>query len=176
MNWRLSHDRAAVQPSQIAERADLLCDYGLHQLAQRQYGEAAASFGRVVSIEPNHALAWYHRGDALANLKRYGESLESFERSLNLDPDSHAAWTFHGVVLIHLCRYAEAVKSCDRALALCPHFSEALMFRGAALQHLGEYRLAYASYDLAAEIERLSPWGWLKSLAARVSQRFIDVL
>ncbi len=168
MHWRLPQEHAATQSNQIAERVDLLHHYGLQQLSQRHYAEAAASFGRAVKIQSDDALAWYYRGDALANLKRYEEALDSFDQVLNLDPEHCDAWTFRAVVMIHLGRYSEAVSSCDRALALCSNHSEALVFRGAALQHLGEYRRAYASYDAACGIKPFSLLRWLQNRTAKL--------
>lgn len=168
MHWRLPQDRAATQSNQIAERVDLLHHYGLQQLTQGHYAEAAASFGRTVKIQPDDALAWYYRGDALANLKRYKEALDSFDQVLDLEPEHYDAWTFRAVVLIHLGRYSDAVCSCDRALALCPQHSEAFLFRGAALQHLGEYRRAYASYDSACGIEHSSLLRWFQNRLAKL--------
>ncbi len=156
MTWRSS--TAIPAPSAICERSDILCRYGLEQLAKQHYGEALASFSRAVRLRPDHALAWYYRGDALANLERYSDALLSFERSLSLDSDRYKTWTFQAVVLIHLERYQEALISSDRALELCPNDPEALMFRGAALQHLGQYKHAYASYHRAIAVQSLPRW------------------
>ncbi len=165
MNWRSSPSQAVSQTAEqhpsstpVLERINLLFRYGLQQLAQQHYAEAVASFSRAVKIQPNRAMLWYYRGDALANLGRYREALSSFEQALRLNANSHEAWTFRAVMLIHLQRYEEAVDSCDRALAIHPNDREALVFRGAALSHLGHYRRAYRSYGHAAGRQRLSLW------------------
>jgi tetratricopeptide (TPR) repeat protein len=152
------------------ERAEVVFRYGIKELAQRHYEEAAASFSRAAQYQPQDAGIWYYKGDALANLGRYVEALASFDRALRLNPDYCAAWTFRGVVLIHLRRYSEALHSCDRALELRPGDREALVFRGAALQHLGQYKHAYASYDRAIGLQDSSLWQRLRQRWSRLRQ------
>lgn len=124
---------------------------------------AFISYDEALATNPNSALLWYQRGDALAQLQRYEEALASFDRAIAYQPDYVVAWTFRAVILIYLGRYAEALSSCEQALTLQPGDREAWIFRGVALHRLGDYRHAYLSYEQALQDETSSsqPQGWL---------------
>lgn len=113
------------------------------------YQAAFVSYEEALAANPNSALLWYQRGDALAQLQRYEEALASFDRAIAYQPDYVAAWTFRAVILIYMGRYAEALSSCEQAIALQPDDREAWIFRGVALHRLGDYRHAYLSYEQA---------------------------
>lgn len=116
-------------------------------------------------VDANDSVAWYNKGDALANQGEYTDALFCFEKVLEIRPDYAAAWVFRAVVLIHLERYEEALESSEKALTLQPKDPEAWTFRGVALHRLGNFRSAYASYDRALGMRRQSLWQqWTQQL------------
>lgn len=87
--------------------------------------EAADLLERAAAVRGDNALVHYHRGIALADLKRHSEALASYDRAVALRPDNARAWNNRGNALACLGRHAQALESYDRALRVKPDYAEA---------------------------------------------------
>lgn len=125
---------------------DLLRDnynrYGIVLARQGLFGGALAAFDTVLAIQPEHAVAWSNRGNALHLLDRYEEALASNDQALAIDPHHVDAWHNRALILADLERFEEALACYDRVLALQPDHLLAIGNRGVTLHVLGRMREA----------------------------------
>ncbi len=91
----------------------LFCERG-------HYQDAIAAFDQAISINPNDAKAWNHRGNALSALGRCCEALVAYDRAVSLRSDYHQAWFNRGLLLVEMMAYGNAIESYDRAIDLEP--------------------------------------------------------
>ena len=50
-----------------------------------RFEEAIAAFDQVLAMEPNHALTWNNRGNALIALERIDEAIKSYDTRARAD-------------------------------------------------------------------------------------------
>ncbi|MGJ3249945.1 MAG: tetratricopeptide repeat protein [Elainellaceae cyanobacterium] len=90
-----------------------------------QYREAIAWYERAIAISPDHYLAWFGKGFALAQLHQYQQALAAYDRVIQNREDYHLAWYNRGKVLEELQQFGEALASYNRALELKPNCLDA---------------------------------------------------
>jgi len=132
---------------------------------------------RATTIEPNSALFWFHRGNALRDMKRFDAALVSYDRALAIKPDYAEALYNSGATLQVLKRSEDALAAYDRALKVDPNSAETLNNRGVVLAELKRFHEALGSYGRALKlrpdyVEALSNRG----NALQALQRFEDAL
>jgi tetratricopeptide (TPR) repeat protein len=66
-------------------------------------------------FNPNHALAYYNKGVALANLKRDEETLAAVEQAIRLNPNHSHAYYSKGFTLNKLGESREAEQAYEKA-------------------------------------------------------------
>jgi adenylate cyclase len=76
--------------------------------------------GRAVSIDPNHADAWYARAQALSWLGRWDEALSAIERAEGIKPWAAGILVWHSWIMISTGRPADALVAAQRAAAIDP--------------------------------------------------------
>ncbi len=107
----------------------------------------------VMALQPDYAIAYYNRANALKDLKRHEEALADFDKAIAHKPDYAKACNNRGNALSDLGRYAEAIASYDKAIALTPNYADAHNNRGNALTQLRRFPEALASYDKALALK-----------------------
>ncbi len=65
-------------------------------------------YDEVVRLEPNHADAWYNKGNSLAALERHEEASRSYDEAVRLNPSYFQAWFNKGNALRRLGRMRDA--------------------------------------------------------------------
>jgi adenylate cyclase len=101
---------------------------------------AEAMLDRAVTLNPNTAMAWNAKGNALALLNRPDAAIEALERARRLSPnDPNVYWNALSTAIAHFVerRFGEAIEWADRALHDQPRFVTAMRVKTAALAHLG---------------------------------------
>jgi protein O-GlcNAc transferase len=68
----------------------------------RLYEEAVVYFDRALTLRPNLAAGWYHRGNALVRLRKPAEAVRSFEQALVFGPSSIEVYKVVGEVLFQM--------------------------------------------------------------------------
>jgi tetratricopeptide (TPR) repeat protein len=101
-------------------------DIGRLQLMMRQFGEAAATFDRVLSLDQRYAAAFYGLGVALDGLGRLDEAVAAYTKALALNLDYADAHFNLARVLTVQAKYEQAIKHYRRALQLNPGDAEAI--------------------------------------------------
>lgn len=140
---------------------DALIGLGNAYLSANRSRDALATFNRLLTLDPNHALA--HENIGVTHLR--GGNLPAAESSLrtavSLDEGLSGAWTALGVLLANTGRQDEAVSAWQRALAADPQSLDALynltvnlarMGRIGEARRFGEQYLGVAPPFLQADI------------------------
>jgi tetratricopeptide (TPR) repeat protein len=116
-------------------------------------GTALRLAEQALALQPNHALAWLARGNALNDLKRYDDAIESFARALALQPDLAQAWLGRGDALRDLRRLVDAKAAYEKALSLKPDLAPAHDALGALLLETGRIDDAVLAIKKAIELD-----------------------
>jgi tetratricopeptide (TPR) repeat protein len=54
--------------------------------------DALDCYNRAIAANPDNALAWRNRGNALVELRRFEEAIASYDRALAISPDDQISW------------------------------------------------------------------------------------
>lgn len=129
--------------------------------------DALHALDRALTLNPNHANAWYDRGlilgmafgrrkDELEFMDgRHEKAVVAFDRAIALRPDAWATWYYKAYVLYKISQSSEATQglvaagyppnparqalTCvEKALALQPEQADAMELRDDVLEWLGE--------------------------------------
>jgi len=122
---------AAAQQSQdfdgLARRASEALDTNPEQ--------AAALYGRALTLRPNWADGWLYRGAALFQLGRFSEARDSLRRGVELAPEKGTGVAFLGMAEYELGDYSQALADMLKGerigLADKPDFIAAVHYRAA---------------------------------------------
>jgi TolB-like protein/class 3 adenylate cyclase len=103
---------------------------------------------RALAIQPDDALATYHRGYVLKRWQKdLNQALAAFERAIVLDPNLAVAHNYVGQIKVFLGRSNEAAEHTVRAIQLSPRDPQlALWYYQLTLTYIHEQR-----YDEAVE-------------------------
>jgi len=122
------------------------------EAGQEHPEQAIQLYTRVISLRPDHAPAYYKRGNLLKDRNQIEAALASYDQAVALDPDYANAFCNRGVVLGLLNRPGEASASYDRAIALNPGDALAFYNRADVLRDHNRLSDALASYDQAIAV------------------------
>jgi predicted O-linked N-acetylglucosamine transferase (SPINDLY family) len=139
-------DLPSAQIESLISLAQIAADKGEKE-------KAIDLYTRVIDLKPDHAQAYYKRGNLLRDLGQTQAALISYDQSIALDPEYANAFCNRGVVLQHLNRLDAARDSYDRAISLNPNDALTFFNRGAVLRELEEFEEALASYNQAIRIK-----------------------
>jgi tetratricopeptide (TPR) repeat protein len=133
----------------MPEPASAALEAGKQFHRENKFRESINSYDRAITLDPNYAMAYYNKGNSLAELGCGEEAIKSFDRAIALDPNDAMAYSSKGNSLAGLGRREEAIESYDRAIALNPNHTAAHNNRGTSLADLGRREEAIESYDRA---------------------------
>ncbi len=97
---------------------DQWLEEGNDHLNGGHYEEALVAYDRAILLDPNLALAYDSKGDALSDLKRYDEALAAYEHAILLDPNLTVAYHNKALTLERLGRTKEAQQAREKARQL----------------------------------------------------------
>jgi tetratricopeptide (TPR) repeat protein len=127
---------------------------------QEDFVGAARVFTGCILARPDHAGAYYARGNAYARLGRYAEALADCSRAIELNPKIAHFWNSRGSSHKGLGQPNKALADFTQAIALDPKFAHAWYNRGGAYSQLGQFDRAIADYSRAIELEPTVPLAW----------------
>ena len=67
-----------------------------------RYQEAIQDYTDAIRLIPDHAIAYYYRGDAKQQTGDYAEAIEDFDKALQLNPDYADAYLKRGVAKVSM--------------------------------------------------------------------------
>ena len=140
---------AAATPATRPDDSDAVVLAAEAAVAQGDHDQAVALYSKVIAHRPDHALAYYKRGNLLKNRDQLEAALADYDRAIALDPKYAYALCNRGFVLGRLGRLEAALESYDRAVAITPDDVIALFNRADVLRELQRSQEALASYDRA---------------------------
>jgi arylsulfatase A-like enzyme/Flp pilus assembly protein TadD len=140
---------------------DALVGLGNAYLAANRSRDALATFNRLLTLDPNHALA--HENIGVTHLRggNMPEAEAALRKAVSLDEGLSGAWTALGVLLANTGRQDEAVSAWQQALTSDPQSLDALynltvnlarMGRIGEARRFGEQYLRVAPPFLQADI------------------------
>lgn len=169
---QLSSDRSEENERQIAilqfiqrlfqwNSADLQYENGEAEFVQGRYPNALAAYDRALNIDPNFAMAWSRRGDALVQLKRYREAIDSYNGSLAINPYDEVVLNSLATILGRMKRYKAAISNYEKLLDLDPEDPLAWHNRGVRLAQIGRWKQALSSLNRAIKYDPDNTRSWL---------------
>lgn len=129
---------------------------GMHQLQERHYVEAAASFRQAITLNPQYpdsytmlGLALEESGDDAGALENYREGVERTEK-LHVPKDS--AYIYLARFYQGRGRSADVIPLAEKILDLNPRSVEAILLKGKACVELADYPAAIRALDRGVEL------------------------
>src|SRR6266704_1925567 len=122
-------------------------------LNTKRYKEALLAFEQAIQLDPNDAVIYFNKGDALDELERYEEALVAYKRAIRLDPNNADAYFNKGNVLDELERYEEALAAFEQAIRLDPDDAIVHYNKGNILSELERCEEALAAFEQAIRLD-----------------------
>lgn len=163
-------------PEGYQQRAQLLGRQG-------KGDEAVQEWERLLTVDPNYAIAWNNLGYHAMARGDWAGAEERFKRYRFLAPDQANPHDSLGELFIHLGRYDEAAASLDRALAAKPDFVASVAHYGTLESSRGNpdaaakrFRQAYDMSESAGEkTEWLVGWAMTQADAGRGAEALAEL-
>jgi tetratricopeptide (TPR) repeat protein len=108
---------------------------------------AISDYGRVLALQPDHAVALNNRGAARLEMNLVDEAELDFTEAITHNPRLFAAYCNRGWLRLDQRRYPAAVQDFTRAIELKPNLPMTYVYRGSALQKLGDLKGAVRDYS-----------------------------
>ncbi len=99
---------------------DLMMSWVAEEVARRNVGRARDYLDGILVLAPDHAEAYYRRGQIAFAQRDYAKAMADLERALAIEPRHYGALVGVGTILRDLQRYREALVAFRAALAIHP--------------------------------------------------------
>lgn len=152
--------RRALELAPGSNEAETLL--GWSQMMQQQYDTAMDTFRRVLTRDPEHALAQTNIGYICLRTGVYGEAIEHLSRAIRSDRDRKATLYAHlylGMVYREREMYDDAEAFFRKAIELGPNLLQSWYELGRVHWFAGRREDAIAAWRSGAEANKFSPWG-----------------
>ena len=149
-----------LRPAAESPRVQELYAAATRAYEAKDFGRAIAAYEQVIALQPDHAEAYYKRGNALKELGKLTEAVASYDAAIGHKPDFQYAWCNRGAVQLSLGQPEVALSSFDRASQLNPQDLIAHANRAALLQGMSRWQEALAGHDqvLALNPQLFQTW------------------
>ena len=114
---------AVIPPTPGVDGGEQIAALIQHGVSCRQQGEfrvAIASFGKAISINREHADAWYHRALTWGHMGQFERAVNDFNRVISLDRAFADAYNGRGYAQFCLGDDPKAIADFEAALTLAP--------------------------------------------------------
>ena len=126
-------------------------DDGVTAMHQRRYPEALALSEQAIAIEPEEAMFYGLRGDALSAMKRSDEARSAYDKAIVLNPDYYYFKERRGMLALQAGNKQAARKDLQAASALLPT-ADALYSLGVMDLESGNRQQAIANFRAASGV------------------------
>lgn len=127
-------------------------------LMQDDTHRAIKTFCDAIRVNPNFYIAYAKMGLALWNDNKVDESIVAYSKALELNPNCDIVHNNLGVVYLEALKdYAQAEQCFMRAIELNPSYTLAYFNAGKTYQAMGEINDAASYYQMALDLNRISP-------------------
>lgn len=132
--------------------ADDFFNEGLVKLQEQDYAAAINSFGEVIRLNPNDAMAYLARALAYRNQGDYQQAISDYDQSLRLEPENAQAYLGRGICKHYLNDNRGAISDYTATLRYNAESGQAYYNRGLSHMDLGQKQEALADFRKAAEL------------------------
>jgi tetratricopeptide (TPR) repeat protein len=133
--------------TQVSPKVEELYAEATKAYQAKDFSRAIPLYERVIELQPDHAEAYYKRGNALKDLGQLAAAVASYDAALERKPDFQYAWCNRGAVQQSLGLPEAALASFDQAVKLDPNDILAHANRSSLLQAMSRWQEALASHD-----------------------------
>jgi tetratricopeptide (TPR) repeat protein len=131
---------------------EVLFNYALSLMQEKDYPAAVTPLERVVRELPEFAAGWAAYGHALRGCERFADAVDPYQTSLVLAPDAKVAFNL-GVCASRAGLGEEAIAAYELALLLDPSLPGASYNHALALMQAGRNEEAVAAFAAAAQLD-----------------------
>ena len=135
---------------------------GWAEMLQDKFDDALLNFQKVLTREPQNALARINVGYICLKKRIFGEAIEHLSRAIRLDNDKKATLYAHfylGLVYLERDMLEDAQTFFQKTLKLGPNLIEAYYELGRAYWLNGRRDHAVATWKAGFEANKFNPWG-----------------
>jgi tetratricopeptide (TPR) repeat protein len=100
---------------------DLMMDWAMEETARNQRGRARDYLDTILTLDPNHAEAYFRRAQLSLVARDTAKAVADLERAIALEPRHYGALVVLGSIMRELQRDREALAAFRAALDLNPH-------------------------------------------------------
>lgn len=101
-------------------------------------GNSIADYSNAIKLNPNHADAYYERGDFYYEMDEYGKAVADYSKTIELNPSHAEAYYSRGCAYDEIGEYDKAIADYNKTIELDPNHALAYYNRGLAYQEKGE--------------------------------------
>jgi len=134
-----------------------LCDLGQQE---QDSLAAAAAFTGCIMKRPEHAYAYYCRGNAYLNLSHNAEAVADCSKAIELDPKEERAFNSRGTAYYRLGHPDKALDDFSEAIKLDPKDAYAWSNRGVVYTRLNQPGKALPAFSRAIELDPKLAQAW----------------
>ncbi|MBE9116864.1 tetratricopeptide repeat protein [Lusitaniella coriacea LEGE 07157] len=132
---------------------DEIVNSGNILLAQGKFAEALEKYNQAIALYPNHASAYYYRGNAFAVGEQLQEATQDYQQAIALGFNEEELHFNYGKVLAQQERWDEAFEQYQQAIPLQPRWVDAFWLLGNALLNQSQFNKAAAIYKKVLTLE-----------------------
>jgi tetratricopeptide (TPR) repeat protein len=114
--------------------------------------EAVAVCTRAIELNPNSAMAYCNRANALGNLGKFTEAVSDLNKAIDIDPKNAAAYCSRGATYRRAGKLNDAISDFSKAIEINPKLLMAYLDRGATYIRAGQPDKALSDCDKAIEL------------------------
>jgi tetratricopeptide (TPR) repeat protein len=138
---------------------------------QHDYAGAVMAYTGCIFNRPQHAMAYFGRGNSYRKLRRNQEAIADLTRAIELDAQLDMAWNSRGVVYMALDQPAKALADFAKALELDPADATRWNNYGAALGKLGQHEKSLLTLNKAIDLDAKHAAAWGNRAVAHMNLR-----
>ncbi|MGB9939006.1 tetratricopeptide repeat protein [Methanosarcina sp.] len=157
-----NHIESEIPEESSQKSAESLYDEGVTLYRQGKLRLALEAFDTILSENPRHFPAFFHKGNTLLKLKRYEEALETFESASRLNPDHPGLWTNIGFALVKLERLGQGLEAFERSISLNPVQKNAWEGKDAVLARMRQCEKELKESEEALEMHPEDAGAWFE--------------
>lgn len=150
----------AIQLSPNDPQSEALLGWAL--MLQAKYDDALTWFQKVLTREPQNALARINVGYICLKKKIFGEAIEHLSRAIRMDNDKKATLYAHfylGLVYLERDMFEDAQTFFQKTIALGPNLIEAYYELGKAFWFNGQQDEGMQAWKDGYAANKFNPWG-----------------
>ncbi|MCK5133949.1 MAG: hypothetical protein KAR40_17595 [Candidatus Sabulitectum sp.] len=102
----------------ISPEAECLCELGEQEIKNENWTLAISYFSNAIDMEPDYALAFYHRAVTRSNLGQNIAAIADLDRVIELVPEWAGGYYWRGRLHFWLANYEEAIPDLTRVIEL----------------------------------------------------------